>query len=301
VSQPKCSVIIPTYNRMELLRYTLESLANQTLAVDEYEVIVVDDGSSDATASVVDGFRDRINLQYFFQPDEGWRTAKARNVGINNARADICVFIDSGVLVHSGCLAAHVETLDNAAGPVGVIGYVYGFEADDASGEQMLHDIDPHDVDGTIARLGAEHKWLDLREMFYEQYTDDFADLPAPWIVYWTCNVSARTADLRAAGMFDEAFQAWGVEDIDLSYRMHRQGVRFVLDRKASAIHYPHYKNWEENESGAVNNWRHFVDKHKSPITDLLLQSPEVHPFNLNDIIRERGLVDNPLPVAPAH
>jgi glycosyltransferase involved in cell wall biosynthesis len=297
---PRCSVIIPTYNRMELLRYTLESLARQTLPTDEYEVLVVDDGSSDATASVVRGFRDRLDVRYFFQPDEGWRVAKARNVGIVNARADKCVFIDSGVLAHSGCLAAHVETLDTA-GPVAVCGYVYCFDVDDADGEQMRHDIDVGDPDGTIARLAAERRWLDVREMFYEQYTDEFSDLPAPWVIYWSCNVSAHTADLRGAGLFDEAFRAWGVEDMDLAYRLHRRGVRFVLDRRASAIHYPHYKNWEENESGAVGNWRHFVDKHRSPITDLLLQSPEIHPFNINDIIRERGLRDAPHPVAPGH
>ena len=106
----KCSVIIPTYNRATLLRHTLESLTTQSLPPDQFEVLVVDDGSSDTTAEEVESFRERLNLRYFFQEDEGWRTAKARNVGIANAAADVCVFIDSGVLLHPGCLAAHVAS-----------------------------------------------------------------------------------------------------------------------------------------------------------------------------------------------
>ncbi|MEJ3747473.1 glycosyltransferase [Actinomycetes bacterium KLBMP 9797] len=286
----RCSVVIPTYNRMTELRYTLEALARQTVPAEEFEVLVVDDGSSDDTARVVEGFQDRLNVRYFFQEDEGWRTAKARNVGIANARSDRCVLIDSGVLPHSGCLAAHIESLDAPGGPVAVCGYVYCFEIDDAEAKQMKREIDVEDPDGTMARLAVEGKWPDIREMFYEKYTDDFGDVPAPWIIYWTCNVSARTADLRAVGMFDEAFQRWGGEDVDLAYRLHRAGVSFVLNRKASAIHYPHYKNFDENEAGAAVNYQYFADKHQTPITDLLRQSPEIHPFNINDIIRERGL-----------
>src|SRR5882672_6181176 len=107
---PVCSVIIPTYNRMALLRYTLDALTRQDLGADRFEVLVVDDGSSDGTAALVERYQGRLDVRYFFQPDQGYRVAAARNIGIAHARSDVCVFLDSGVIAHSGCLSAHLRS-----------------------------------------------------------------------------------------------------------------------------------------------------------------------------------------------
>jgi glycosyltransferase involved in cell wall biosynthesis len=287
---PKCSVIIPTYNRMELLCHTLESLTRQTLPGDEFEVLVVDDGSSDGTASMVRGFQDRLRLRYFFQEDEGWRVSKARNVGIANADGDVCVFIDSGLLLHSGCLAAHVATHGSAAGPVAICGYVYGFNLDNEAAGLIELDLDVRDPDGTIELLAKKRQWLDVREVFYAKYGDDFGDLPAPWVVFWTCNVSARTEQVRLVGAFDEAFRSWGGEDLDLGYRLYLAGARLVLDRRASAIHLPHHKKYQVNEELAAVNYRYMANKYGTPISQLLPRFPDINPFTINDVIRERGL-----------
>src|ERR1035438_4569160 len=142
MSRPlKCSVIIPTYNRAPLLSHTLESLVRQSLPADEFEVLVVDDGSSDETSVMVEGFSTRLNLRYFFQEDEGWRTARARNVGIANAAADVCVFLDSGLLAHSGCLAAHVSSHEESPVPLAICGYVYGFNVDNQDADVIAKAI----------------------------------------------------------------------------------------------------------------------------------------------------------------
>ncbi|WP_213450436.1 glycosyltransferase [Rhizomonospora bruguierae] len=285
----KCSVIIPTYNRRELLGHTLDSLTRQTLPRAEFEVIVVDDGSGDATGEMVRGFQDRLRLRYFYQPDEGWRVAHARNIGIRNAAAGICVFIDSGLLLHSGCVAAHVASHEGRGGPSAVIGYVYGFSNDNAGVERLSRQIDPDDPDGTIARLARDRRLADLREEFYAEYTDEFGDLPAPWSVFWTCNVSARTGQIREVGGFDEAFRSWGGEDLDLGYRLHRAGARFFLDRRAAATHLPHEKKTGANEEHATENYRYMARKYDTPVTRLL-ELDEVRPFTINRIIRQRGI-----------
>jgi GT2 family glycosyltransferase len=195
-------------------------------------------------------------------------------VGIAHARADRCVFVDSGVLLHSGCLAAHVTSLDSVDGPAAVCGYVYGLDADGAGAAQLSKDIDVEDPDATIDRLAAQRRWLDPREGFYAKYSDEFNDLPAPWIVYWTCNVSAHTAQLRSVGMFDEAFRSWGAEDIDLAYRMHRDGTRFLLNRQASAIHYPHHKSLAQNAEVAAANFQYMATKYRTPLASLLPSFP---------------------------
>ncbi|WP_037914136.1 glycosyltransferase [Actinacidiphila yeochonensis] len=288
---PRCSVIIPTYNRAELLRLTLDALCRQSVPTTEFEVLVVDDGSSDSTAEVVESYRDRLPVRYFFQEDQGWRVAKARNVGIANAAGDVCVFLDSGVVPHSGCVQAHVESHDRADGPVAVVGYVYGFDVREKSPELLLEAVDFAEPDAGIEKLRSAGQWLDIREIFYAENTDEFNDLPAPWAVYWTCNVSASTAQLRAVGGFDEAFQCWGGEDLDVGYRLHRDGARFVLNRSACAVHYPHEKSFEANEAQANTNYRYMARKYDTPITRLLpFFGPELHSFNVNAVIRERGL-----------
>ncbi len=291
MSAPKCSVIVPTYNRSELLRHTLESLRRQRLPRDEFEVFVVDDGSSDDTADVAGEYRDALDLKYFFQEDKGFRVAKARNTGIAHANGDICVFIDSGLLLHSGFLQAHLASHAASPVPLAVIGYIYGLTVDDEDIDSLAAAIDASNPDATIERMREQGVHLDIREEFYEKYAnDDFAGLPAPWVVFWSGNTSVRTDQLRAVGAFDEAFTTWGGEDTDLGYRLHQAGVRFVVNRDASSIHFPHRKSFEENMRSSQENCRYIIKKYDDPILGLLLEFPEVDPFNYNEAIVERGL-----------
>ncbi|MEU7585801.1 glycosyltransferase [Micromonospora sp. NPDC049230] len=281
---PACSVIIPTYNRAALLRRSLESLTAQDIGTDAFEVLVVDDGSDDGTADVVAEFTDRLQVRYFFQPDEGFRVSAARNVGIRHAVTDVTVMVDCGVLLHSGCLRAHLRR-HGGDQPAAVIGYVYCFNLSNEDAERMRQTLDFDDVDATIAQLRREGRWLDLREEFYARHPGPLHELPAPWSLYWTCNVSARTSQLRRVGGFDEAFTTWGAEDIDLSYRLHRDGAVFVLDRDAGAIHYPHPKDWSHNSQLAARNRRYMAEKYDTPATRLLAVEPMISLFDVNEIL----------------
>lgn len=286
-SPPLCSVIIPTYNRERLLRLTLESLTRQTLPLDSFEVVVVDDGSTDRSEQVVGEFEDRLMVRYAFQEDEGYRVAAARNLGLTFASAEICVFVDSGVILHSGCLAAHLESHRASPVPVAVCGYVYCFNEGNEDGSLIEQAINYEDPDVTIAQLREQGKWLDWREGLWAKYGDDgFGDLPAPWIVYITCNASAPTAAVRAVGGFDETYRSWGTEDIDLAYRLHQSGARFEVNRAASAIHVPHPKNFAENMKSVAANYRYFVGKFDTPITRLGL---DYHPIIVNELILQRN------------
>ena len=64
MNEYKVSVIIPTYNRSALLQNTLNSLCNQTLSLNEFEVIVVDDGSNDLTYNVIKKYQNNLNLKW---------------------------------------------------------------------------------------------------------------------------------------------------------------------------------------------------------------------------------------------
>ncbi|MFV2022435.1 glycosyltransferase [Micromonospora sp. LOL_023] len=279
-----CSVVVPTYNRSRLLSYTLEALTAQDLPADRFEVLVVDDGSTDDTAAVLDAYRGRLDIKGLHQPDEGYRVAAARNLGIAHARNDVCVLLDSGVLPHSGCLRAHLDSHRADQQPRAVIGYVYGFNLDNEDAEVITSMVDPHDADAAIATLAADGRWPDMRDDFYRRYDDDLSTLPAPWTVFWTCNVSARTAQLRAVGAFDEAFRSWGGEDVDLGIRLQLAGARFEVNRAATALHYPHDKAFADHMATLVPNYCYIADKYDTPTIRLLPAIPTVNPFNLNEV-----------------
>ena len=93
---PTVSVVIPTYNRKDMLREALNSLAQQTYPTDRFEIIVVDDGSTDGTDQIA-AVAFPFTLRYFWQTNQG--DATARNLGARQSQADILVFLDDDILV----------------------------------------------------------------------------------------------------------------------------------------------------------------------------------------------------------
>jgi glycosyltransferase involved in cell wall biosynthesis len=87
---PKVSVIIPTHNRADLLQSAISSVLNQTF--NEFEIIVIDDHSTDSTSSVVAGFNDQ-RIKYIQNKGKNGPSV-ARNLGINNARGEYIAFLD---------------------------------------------------------------------------------------------------------------------------------------------------------------------------------------------------------------
>jgi len=84
----KISVIIPTYNRYELLKRAIQSILNQTYSVDE--IMVIDDGSTDNTKDIQKDFPEII---YIYQENQG--VSCARNIGIQRAKNEWIAFLDS--------------------------------------------------------------------------------------------------------------------------------------------------------------------------------------------------------------
>ncbi len=183
---PLLSVVIATKDRANVLARALESLGRQQRA-PLFEVLVVDNGSSDDTAEVV---RERSGTAPFAlrlltvpQPNRG----AARNAGIRAAAGAVVVFVDDDVYVPEGFLAAH------AAAHAGVF---------------------PLAVSGPILNVPS---YADHPQPAWTNYSGAFL---------CTCNVSVPRTALAAVGGFDESFDLYGWEDTELGLRLRRHDVR---------------------------------------------------------------------------
>lgn len=91
----KYAIIIPVYNRPEEIKELLQSLSKQTIT--DFEVIIVEDGSSDSAEDIVNHFGDRLTIRYFYKENEG--QSRARNYGFERAEADYLIVFDSDCII----------------------------------------------------------------------------------------------------------------------------------------------------------------------------------------------------------
>ncbi len=105
------SVIVPTYNRLDEISELLGSLEKQLLPKEKFEVIIVDDGSTDATEEYILEMikKESLNLSFYKQDHKG--PGPARNTGMEKARGEYYVFVDSDCIAHENWLKAYDDTL----------------------------------------------------------------------------------------------------------------------------------------------------------------------------------------------
>lgn len=269
---PLASVVIPTYNRSAKLRRTLETMTEQDIDPSRFEVIVADDGSSDDTVDVVKSFAGRLRLKYHFQEDEGFRAGAARNGGARLAAAPLLVFLDSGTLAGPGLVRGHL-----AAHPAGgqrraVIGYCYGYDAfrEDLWVPPEFDTLRPAEI---VRQYRDNAEFRDVREIDYARFGDVPMKWPIPWFFFFTMNCSVPVEDFWAVGGFDEMFRSWGVEDIELGYRLYHGGSAIVLNRDAWTIEVPATRPVKRLVYSLMRNGKLFLDKAREPHVELLVDS----------------------------
>ena len=194
-----------TYNRARLLARVLDACFEQDVAAT-YEVVLVNDGSTDGTADIIEAARRRARVPFTALAQSNAGLASARNAGIAVASGERVIFIDDDVLPMPNFVAEHLRAAQLNIDLV-VRGAVIEVESFD--------------------RLPAPF-WT-LR------------NYSANW--FWTSNVSVsrrRLDEVRIGERmwFDETFSEYGWEDIELGLRLREAGARAVFNKKALAFHY---------------------------------------------------------------
>jgi len=267
------SIIIPTYNRSGLLKETLISLTNQAVSNDLFEVLVVDDGSSDDTKEVVSSFKNKFDIRYLFQEDKGFRVAKARNMGVSLAKYDICLFLDTGMIAPGNLVQAHFDKYSSNNIDV-LIGFSYGFDEFEVKNEDILLEMyREHKAEHIFKILQQSDQFLDCRYKCLSSLDGGLKECLYPWFVFWTCHLSCRTSLLRKVNGFDELFTSWGGEDMELGIRLFSAGAKFDMLSSSIALHLPHEKSSESAIQSGQENLKYIIEKHRNIDSDILMMN----------------------------
>ncbi|WP_125767059.1 glycosyltransferase [Lapidilactobacillus wuchangensis] len=262
---PELSVLISVYNRNQLLTETLISLCQQTLPRTEFEVIIGDDGSSSDTLAVVRQFENQLELKYLYQTDLGFRAGTVRNLSAQVARGKYLVILDAGIVLSEDALQQHLTRQQMSTKPTTFLGNIYGF--DRLNENRPVLDslqISGHNVNQAIQKLQTL-AICDARRPIFERYGTDLTTWRAPWLIFWVGHSSLPRQEFLDLGGFDESFNGWGYEDIDLGIRWFKADYDIQFAGEIGSVHLPHEKFKEQL---AVNERVQYSCQRKQKLLD---------------------------------
>jgi glycosyltransferase involved in cell wall biosynthesis len=208
------SVIIPTYNRCNILRKTLAALFKQSLGPALFEVVVVDDGSTDDTPHFVQSLIESAPLTLRYKRQKNCGAGAARNRGLMLAHGEYVLFIDDDIIVDRMILQEHLRyhrlhsKLNEA-----VLGRVA---------------LAPELPDTYFNRAHALFKWEKIAN----------CDLVG-WPYFMTGNISLKRRFLLDKGLcFDEHFLAPAYDDTEMGYRAAQHGLCIFYNKQAVGYHF---------------------------------------------------------------
>ncbi len=209
---PVFSVVIPTFNRQPVLAECLTALGQQTVRPEMFEVIVVDDGSSDATEQFCRNFTPNYSFQYLRQLNAGAGAARRR--GVQHARGEYLLLVNDDTIAAPDLLVEHWKAHQHRQDARQCV--LGDFHFPPAAQQRALTRF--------LTQSPFFFPQATLRAGQYWEYT---------YVV--TCNLSVRRDAVLAVGSFDARFRV--AEDSDLGVRLSRKGfcVRYVPE--AQAIH----------------------------------------------------------------
>jgi len=206
----RASVIVPAFNAGKLIANCLRSLQDQTVPRSEYEVVVVDDGSSDSTAAAAEAFP---GVKVVRQQNQG--PAAARNRGAGEARAAIVLFTDSDCIPARNWMEEMLRPFDEDPDVIGAKGRYLTRQPELVARFVQAEYEDKY-------RLLGRHRFID----FIDTYSACF-----------------RTEVFLQFGGYDTSFPVACAEDVELSYRMANQGLKMVYVPGA-VVYHQHPSSW---------------------------------------------------------
>lgn len=260
----KISVIMPTYNKVDRLSLSLKSMSEQTIAKDDFEVVLVDDGSIVNIQEVYQRYTSDINIKYIRLEHLG--RAIARNVAIDNANGELIVFTDDDAICEPDFLQFHWKHYKNYGTSV-----LLGKRKKVYWGERTIQNLVAQRSTNCIQFIHDSK----IREDTYEAVTrrifcgQEKCLCDIVWICSITANMSLTKESLLDVGKFEIIYQGWGLEDIDLGYRLKQKGIDFYYNPNVLNYHMEHSRDRKQMLEDIKRNMKTFYYRYKDP--DILL------------------------------
>ncbi len=215
----KISVIIPTFNRLDILKQTLQSYNNQSLNSSYFEMIIINDGSSDGTYQFLQSCSDlfKYNITTIHQENSGPNAARERGVKI--AKGDILLITGDDMVPSANFLQEHLLShskyhLDNYA----VLGFI-----------DWHKDIKVDNFMRYITKEGGEQFGFDFIK------DGEFVNYP----LFYTSNISLKRNFIKDLDyIFDKDFTYPAYDDIELGFRLSLKGMKIFYNKKAVVYHH---------------------------------------------------------------
>lgn len=219
---PRVSVVICTHNRASLLPMALQSLVDQRMPAEQFEVIFVDNRSTDDTRAVAERYAGALNLRYFYEEQLG--LAFARNTGWRNAKAAVIAYLDDDAAACPGWLETIVTTFERGDGTLGCVG---------GKVEPLWEAARPAWLSDNLAVMVSAIDWSDTPHTL--------TDLNKEWLV--GANFAFRAAALSDIGGFVEGLDRVGVQllsggDVYIQQQLVRAGYQCYYDPAMQVRHF---------------------------------------------------------------
>ena len=257
------SVVIPTFQRCRSVARILDALTDQTLPPAHFEVIVAIDGSDDGTREMLAGRRAPFELRSTWHPNRG--RAAACNSAIRVAQGELIVILDDDMVPSPRCLEAHLE-----AHPQGSRRCVMGAVPIRTTAES-----------GPLEKYMANRFDTHLRRLSQPGHRFETRD-------FYSGNASVRRDVVLSAGLFDESFDEYGNEDLELAVRLRSVGVEIGFSPEALAEQ-RYEKSFRQLAADTISKGRTavgFAAKHPEIRGDLQLAQFGLHSWRWRLVLR---------------
>lgn len=288
MQEKKISVLLATKNKSRFLDLTLAGYTNQTYK--DFEIVIVNDGSTDNTEEIIKKYQSELNIKYIKQNGEG--ISKARSKTLDNCSGEYVIITDDDRIPCENFVSEHKKRLDSGEKIV-VIGKEclimslfshdirFGFKDEFKiynkypelldSDERVMFTAE--DVKKDFSAVLEKYYLSDYTEScllnMVERYGDDLDGFYLAWSKAFGGNMSFDMSLLSEPLVYDHNYVGYGIEDIDFSYQLFRQGYKFVFSHNAANYHQEHPRGKMENRD-MFRNFKYFCEKYPNVDVSLM-------------------------------